>query len=362
MKLKRNLAAVICLLLACMYLGGCSRDESTDVERNYLGGTGEIQNGACTQGLGDLYDEENIYFCTLFLEPWVDGYWRLDDQGLLSVKCDIASCTHSDIDCEAVYAESHSGTLFMFGDTLYLAYDVKQGGDGMAGKGYIKNCESGEVVFDNPVPEGMDPDKKLDDSSEIFYYNVLSGDRIKIEGNYHAYILDADWNVLYWYDDVGKLPWGCVRGNHYYYVNDVYQLVCVDLDTKETSILSGDRKAVCPDDENGFIYYTDEFSNLHRMEMDTEKDEVIATDIGYFSAHGDYLYCGAKEEGREAGKHILDTEGNLVFDYTDYENMDTRGITAIEGKCYTTFNDEGHGQGVAQMDANGQNYTEYYLE
>lgn len=361
MKLKRNLAAVLCLLLACVYLGGCSRDESMVGERNDLGGTGELRNAECTQGWGTLYDEENIYFCTLFREPFISGYQRLDDQGLLSVKCDIASCTHSDIDCEAIYAESSSNELFMFDGTLYLAYNMSLNGDG-AKKGYIENCGTGEVVFDNPVPEGMDPDKALDDSTELFYCNVLSEDMIKVEGNYHAYLLDADWNVLYWYDDVGKLPWACVHENDYYYVNDVYQLVCVDLDTKEAKVLSGDSKALCPDDEDGFIYYTDEFSNLHRMEMDTARDEIIATDIGYFSAHGEYLYCTVKEDGHGSGKQILDTGGNLVFDYSGYDHMDDHGIIAIKGKCYTIFYDEEHGQGVAQMDADGQNYTEYYLE
>ena len=129
---------VISVVLASSLLL-CACSDKDGKERNYLGGTGEMfhTEGAASKGV--VYDEENIYF------NYTEVY-RLDKDGELMINCDIATCKHDNEKCKAA---SRDGEYFVVGGKLYQRYretDLDEGE--IVGYGYIKDCDTGKVVFD----------------------------------------------------------------------------------------------------------------------------------------------------------------------------------------------------------------------
>lgn len=337
------------LFLGVIFLGtfiaGCGNNEQEKKDLNYFGGTGEIKNAERLNGLSGLYDDENKYF-----DNGSEAYWKLDKDGMLTVNCQIASCPHEDESCEAFVSD---GEYFVFNGKLYKSYnEAHYNNGGIEDKGYIWDCDTGKVVFDNPVPKEMDADLAVDDSTSIFYVRVLSDDILKVEGHRHAYLLNRDFEVLYWYSDVGKFPWGMIYENQYYYVNDLYKLVKVDLETKESKMMEWDGKVFACDNDNENIYFSNEFEELNRYSLKDGSTEKLADDMLMFSVHNGYIYGGSGTK-----KCIYDVKGKFIADYTEYQNMDAATILCMNGKMYSWF--EG---GIAEMSPDGKNYKEYILE
>lgn len=336
------------LFLLPVMLTGCSDKKNDD--KNYFGGKGEIQYSERLNGQSALYDDENKYF-----DSESGTYLKLDKNNLLTVNCNIASCLHNDDSCEAYV--SH-GEYFVFHDKLYKAYNEAEYGDAeISEKGYIADCDKNKVVFDNPVPEDMDEELAVDDSTEIFYVRVINDDVVKVEGHRHAYLLNDKFEILYWYSDIGKFPWGTIYNNKYYYVNDLYQLVCVDMDTCEKSIIELDTKVFSCDSEGDYIYYTDEFKELYKYSIKDNSSIKIANNILLFAVYDGYIYYANTDNSSIIKKSIIDTDGKFVADYSECINMGTDNILKIGDKMYTSF--EG---GVAEMSPDGKDYKEYTLE
>ena len=97
----------------------------------------------------------------------------------------------------------------MYNNKLYLAKNESVTEEGNVIKyGKIIDCESEKVVFDNPVPEELDKEKAVDDGTELYYVRVLEENILKVEGRRHAYLLNEEFEVIYWHDDVGKFDTG----------------------------------------------------------------------------------------------------------------------------------------------------------
>ena len=236
---------------------GCGKENNTN---NYLGGKGVIKNGDRLNGMWGLYDDEYKYF-----KSYDEELLRLDKNGNLTVNCDVATCGHS---LESCKANAENIEYFVFNNRLYKSYKEPREVGGMVEyKGSIIDCENGKVVFDNPIPEDMSEEESIDDSTEIYYVRVLNDDIVKVEGPKHAYLLDKDFNVLYWHSDIGKFPWGTIYDNTYYYVNDLYQLIAVDLETHESAPVELDTKVFSCDREGDYLYFSDRFEELYKYSL-----------------------------------------------------------------------------------------------
>ncbi|MBQ4069302.1 MAG: hypothetical protein IJC76_08625 [Lachnospiraceae bacterium] len=333
---------IMCLaLLGAMFVmaTGCSNGEN---KTNYLGGKGEIKNSERENGLWAVYDDEYKYFTS-----YDKALLRLDKNGNLTVNCDVATCGHS---LESCKGNAKDIEYFVFNDRLYKSYNEPREVGGMVEyKGSIIDCESGKVVFDNPIPEDMSEEDSIDDSTEVSYVRVLNDDIVKVEGPRHAYLLDKDFNVLYWHSDTGKFPWGTIYDNTYYYINDLYQLIAVDMNTYESSPVELDTKIFMCDRNGDYLYFTDKFEELYRYSLKDGSKQKLGEGIIVFSLLGDYIYWCNNDI-----RNILDLDGKLVCDCSDYTKMEFDCLIRIEDKVYTIVEN-----GVAEMDLDGKNYKEY---
>lgn len=345
----RNLFGM-CFIFIC--LTGCF--EKKNSETNYFGGQGELQYEERLNGRNAIYDDENIYFNAYYNMNAVSV--KLDQMNHLSIDCDNAACNHDNIDCKAYIGDD--AEYFMYNDKLYLAKNESTEEEGNIIKyGKIIDCESEKVVFGNPIPGELDKEKAVDDGTELYYVRVLEENILKVEGRRHAYLLNEEFEVIYWHDDVGKFPWGCIYENRYYYVNDLYELVCVHLDTKEKEILDLKDKIFAGDMEGDFIYYSTEFKELYKYSLIDGTAVKLLENCLFFSVYDGYIYCQQSVRGEESKKIIIDANGTFVNDYTSCKNMGVDDILKIKDKMYTWFDG-----GIAEMDANGENYKEYALE
>ena len=338
------------VLAVSLILCGCKNNKDNN-DTNYLGGKGELfyTEGAASRGVA--YDEENIYF------NYTEVY-RLDKDGELVINCDIATCKHDNDECKAA---SRDGEYFVFGGKLYKSYNENDIVDSeIENYGYIKDCSSGKVVFDNPVPEDLEESKKLDSSTEIYYISVLNDDYMKVEGHWHAYILDKNFNIVCWYGDVGKFQWGYLYENKYYYINDLYQMSYIDIKSGEKGVLELDNKVTFAGADKDTLFYTDEYNDFYKYSLKDGLSAKIGENIWFFSVYDGYIYCD-QIMGEKIEKLILDYEGNTKYTYTANRYMGTDNLVKVGDKIYNMFFEEEQ-SGVAIMNIDGTGYKEVYIQ
>jgi hypothetical protein len=136
--------------------------------------------------------------------------------------------------------------------------------------GSIVEEESGKTVFKNSIPTDMSSELAIDDSEAILYVRVLSDDIIKVDGDRHAYLLDKNFNIIYCHYNIGKFPWGAILNGNYYYINDINEIVKVNLTTFESKSIASNGKAFMADNDENFIYYSNEFSELYKLSPEDE--------------------------------------------------------------------------------------------
>ncbi len=341
---KKIFAAEAAVWALCAFLSGCSSGSS-----GVFGDPSKLSN-AESRGLNALYNEDYKYFC-MGIDKF---YCRLDDKGNLNVNCRDASCLHDSLECDA-YAGY--GGYFVWHEKLYREYETFVEKDGvLIPYGHIVDTSDGTEVFSNPVPDGMDPEKKIDDSTTIADIVILNKDYLKVDGQLHTYLLDKDFQVKYWYDDECSNSWGMIDGKHYYYVNDILQLIRVDLETGSVQTIDTGCRIVSCDNDDENIYYSDGFGDLYRCSLADGSCTKIAENAYFFSVCDPYIYCR-----QDDAKQIIDKTGRRIADYTDCVHMDPNSLVQIGDKMYAPFWDEIKA-GVAEMDLDGKNYKEYNMQ
>lgn len=216
--------------------------------------------------------------------------------------------------------------------------------------GSIVEAESGKTVFKNSIPTEMSSELAIDDSEAILYVRVLSDDIVKVDGDRHAYLLDKNFNIIYCHYNIGKFPWGAILNGNYYYINDINEIVKVNLTTFESKSIASNGKAFMADNDENFIYYSNEFSELYKLSPDDESSIKIADNALFFSVQNKYIYASGGDNGN---KIIYDKNGKIIADYSACVNMGADSAFQINDKIYTIFNG-----GVAYMDLDGKNYGE----
>lgn len=349
---KRKIAiiAIGIVFILAMGIVLIERGNNASVQDNTLfSGNGKFRQAKRLNGLGAVYNDNYIYF-----QSDEHIYYKLkiadmesENKPRITVICRDASCTHDDESCEAYV---NMGEYFVFNNILYKTYNDSSIGSGeIKNHGHIVEMESGKEVFKNTVPENM-PEEYDADDEDIYFVRVLNDNLIKVEGRRHAYLLDKDFKVKYCYYDVGKFPWGAVFYDYYYYVNDVYQLVKVDLNTFESKAMDNLGKVFMADNDADNIYFSNEFSELYKLSVNDGKTEKLADDALMFSVQDKYIYA----YGGEGEKNIVyDKSGKKIADYTEYPNMGSDNIFQIGNRVYTCMSN-----GIAYMDEDGKNYGE----
>ena len=104
------------------------------------------------------------------------------------------------------------------------------------------------------------------------------------------------------------------------------------------------------DNDENFIYYSNEFSELYKLSPDDESSIKIADNTLFFSVQNKYIYASGGDNGN---KIIYDKNGKIIADYSACVNMGADSAFQINDKIYTIFNG-----GVAYMDLDGKNYGE----
>lgn len=340
--------SVILLAILLCGCGNASKNVSTNIpviekniDTNYFGGVGEIKYTERVNARNALYDDENVY---ITFEN--QGLLKLDNKDNLSIICQNENCSHQSLLCKAC---TNFSEYFVFNNKLYRYYsEFNENYLLPIAEGHIIDVEANEIVFDNSIPEDMDEQKKLDDSSQIYYVRVINDDYIKVEGHRHAYILDKNFDIVCMYDDVGKFPWGTLYGDKYYYINDLKQLVNIDIKTNEKEIIISDIECFLGGAYENYIFFSDKKS-LYRYSLTNKELISIADDVIMFSVYDGYIYA---DSGTHENKRIMDIEGNLIKDFTEYSNMTCcDSFKKIGDKIYCTYED-----GIAVMNEDGTNY------
>lgn len=345
----------MCGVLATMlFVCGCTGDidNEDNKKRNYLGGVGKIHytEGPCS--IGGSYDDENVYVAD------INHMYRYTKDGDFMINCDIATCSHDNTECKAA---TMSGEYFVFGGRLYHYYNESDIVDAeIKESGFIRDCETGEIVFTNTIPEGLDESKKLDKDTDIHYITIINEDYIKVEGHWHAYILDTDFDLVCWYGDVGKWHWGHLYEDKFYYINDLYEMSYIDMTNGKTGTMGWDHKILFGGGDGENLFYTDEFNDFYRYSLKDGTRTKIGEDSLFFSVYDGSIYCyQIIDEVRK--KVIMDYDGNIKFDYTENIHMGFDNLLKMGDKLYNIIHDGGK-VGIAMMNLDGTDYKEVYLE
>lgn len=328
---KYSLALLALLLCGC---GSAPKNISTDTSAavkasntNYFGGVGEIHYTERINDRNALYDDENVY---ITFEN--EGLLKLDSENNLSTVCQYEDCSHqSSLLCKAFTNDSE---YFVFNNRLYRYYnELDESNFPSLDKGHIIDVESGEVVSDN---------------SQIYYVRVINDDYIKVEEYKHAYILDKNFNIVCMYEDVGKFPWGTLYEDKYYYINDLKQLVNININTSEREVVISDMECFLGGAYEDYIFFSDK-NKLYRYNLINKELISIADDVIMFSVYDGYIYADA---GTDENKRIMDIDGKIIKDFTDYTNMKCcDSFKKVGDKIYCTYED-----GIAVMNEDGTDY------
>lgn len=341
-----GIACIFAVIIVLIEKGGSNPEQ----DNSLFSGNGRLKQAKRLNGLGAIYNDDYIFF-----QSWEQVYYKLkiadlesENRRRITVNCRDASCLHEGESCEA-YVDI--GEFFVFNNKLYKLYnDQRIESVERKRHGHIVDMESGKEVFKNTVPEDMPEEQAVDDDEMINYVRVLNDDLLKVDGRRHAYLLDKDFKIRYCHYNIGKYPWGAVFNGCYYYVDDAYQLVKIDLNTSESTVIDIPGKAFMADSDEDNIYFSNEFGELHKLAPNGGKAEKLADDSLFFSVQDKYIYAWGGEGSK---KIIYDKDGKQVADYTECINMEADAAFQIGDRIYTCMHD-----GIAYMDEDGKNYGE----
>lgn len=311
---------------------GCGKNSKSqyDDNINLLGGYGEIRQGISEGALTALYDDAKCYAPI----PAVSGVlcYCLDEK-VYRVNCMDAACSHSD-SCKAKIS-NEIGSLLSFGGKLYRITNDKEysNGDGIARHiGRIEEYSSGKMVFDNPIPEDMGEELAIEDTTGIEAVKIIDENHLIVFGRHHNYILDNNWNIQYWFGDIGKFYWGDIVGDKFYYIDNLFLLKEVDLTTKEKRTIDLGMKIIQASYMDGVgIVYTGDFMDMYIYDIDAQESRKIYNYCYLFSIFDNKIYTS-----KNGQNIILDSEGNKIGEFG--EEFSSYDLIQLGDRLYN-FND-----------------------
>ena len=110
------------------------------------------------------------------------------------------------------------------------------------------------------------------------------------------------------------------------------EIIKVNLTTFESKSIASNGKAFMADNDENFIYYSNEFSELYKLSPDDESSIKIADNALFFSVQNKYIYASGGDNGN---KIIYDKNGKIIADYSACVNMGADSAFQINDKIYT---------------------------
>lgn len=316
--MKKDMKKVILILImGCLLFTLCScigSDNTSNV--NDLGGSGKFKEIRNTKGNNGICDEDAYYF-----ECWYNGnsgevldeYLGLSKDGKLQYLCKDASCNHESINCKA---NSNLKNYFCLDGRLLVGVNIDKNN---TTEGKIVDPATNETIYEPELPEEL---KNLEDDeydTHIQYFGRLDEKRILIVFMRFAYILDNDYNVLQWYKDVGKTTWYYLDGDNYYFVNKLFKINCLNLNTGEITECKTEEFVITITNYGDVFYFVNDYEELYSYSLDTKEEKFIMDFKTYFAAVDNYLYYTIEKD-----------EGTSIYRYDILENKDEE-VLQIDG-------------------------------
>ena len=309
--MKKNNLIILSIIFAVIFLAGCGKTHKSEIngEENQLGGYGEISQGTSETPKTALYDDEKCYFPVWSLEGTI---CYCLDKDTYRVNCMDAACNHTG-SCKACVSND-LGFLLSFGGKLYRITNEKDysNGNGIAQYiGRIEEYSSGKVVFDNPIPDDLSEELAVEDYTGIESVKKIDEENLIVFGRHHNYIVDNNWNIKYWFGDIGKFYWGDIVDDKFYYVDDLYLLKEVDLKSIEKRTIDLGMKVLQASymDDVGIVYIGD-FMDMYIYDIEEGKSRKIHNNCELFSIFDNRIYTSNDEKSI-----ILDSDGNEVGEF-----------------------------------------------
>ena len=349
--MKKNNLIILSIIFAVILLAGCGKSHKPEIveEENVLGGHGIIRQGISEGAMTALYDDEKCYFPVYSLHGTI---CYCLDKDTYRVNCMDAACGHGG-SCEA-YISNGAGFLLSFNNELYRISNVTDysNGDGITKYiGKIEEYSSGKTVFDNPIPADLSEELAVEDHTGIEAVKKIDDNNLIVFGRHHNYIVDNNWNIKYWFGDNGKFYWGDIVGDKFYYVNDLYLLQEVNLESGEKRTIDLGMKVLQASYMDGVgIVYIGDFMDMYIYDIEEGKSRKIHNSCWLFSVFDDKIYTCNEEsgiildsEGKEVGKYDSSIDsylfvrlGDRIYKYSEEEvfsmNMDGSDPKTIESR------------------------------
>lgn len=339
--MKKYICLIICL---CMIFGGCSSENNENNKNNYFGGKGILKSDNQYNSRQVIYDDINTYNRVSSI-----GYVCLDENENVYVMCNDASCTHTTGECMA----STENYYFVFKEVLYNA----------KGRSIVK-CDTKEEVFICCIPEEYLKDEERNYQADIKDVFTIDDKYIIIRAGGFVYILDSEFNIVLYHNNISTSTWAMVKDNKYYYLNDLCEIITIDLGTKVEEKFEIDSVVYRAYNNDSYLFYTDKYMDFYRVNLDDGEKVKIYTGIYDALVTDKYIYFDYLNSltGATGISCIIDVQGNLI------KEIDGTALSAdfgwaryANGKIYINGYSENDNPTLVVMDEDGENLKVYEI-
>ena len=330
----------ICVCMSCV-CSGCNDNEDI----NYFGGEGELQMVGGYEFPHIYYDDTNIYFSTFYT-----GLAYIGADNNIYTICDDASCEHDNDKCKAYYI---SHLYFVLNNELYEAKHIVEND---VQKSIIKKVNDTDICFEVALPKDTDVDGK-DYNLTINNVYLVNDTYIYVNCGNYVYLLDKEFNVVLWHSNVGKSDWCMVKDDIYYYLNDLYEISIIDMNTKTETVYETEDYVTVLDSDGEYFYYVNENKRLCKMPINGGEREILYKGVSEIYLGSEYIYFSPVSLNKDPAEKcicVMDKSGNII---TKIDDKAGYIIREVNGKIIATSSES-----VLAFDLNGSNLKEYTIE
>lgn len=332
---KILLKCILILSIICICCGCSNNDDKPQGEENYLGGYGEFQQEyGKTLGLPAFYDDEYIYVQANTYDKLV-AFDR--DNGEYRPICLDASCEHDKTGCKQNIG-MNMRSYFVFNNKLYYTIADRD----------IYDATTETIVHTIVLPKELQEAEDSDRyKASMYIATPINEDYLQINCLQWAYIVDKDFNVIYWHKRGESFHFAMIDGDKYYYTSE-FALVKVELTTGEETFLATEGPVVFVDTNSKGVFYTTTYDELFMYDLNTQESTLVADNILAICCSEEYIYYieqNLNETGENQNKQIkaIDEKGNVIYSITNpLDSLFASEIYIIDEKLYAhdTFNEK----------------------
>lgn len=316
---------IVCLAFALVIvLCGCNKNTSDTTGRNYFGGEGEFRywdNSYSVWG-----DNNNLYF----YGP--SNYEKLNTQTkTLTAACPIPGCAHS---YDSTDCRTFGNRFYAFNGELVMLQNerIVQNDGTVYEKGYLYRCEADdrEKIFENTIPDELD-DSKREGIDEGLDFAQVQGDYLTVYGGiYYAYMLDKDFNIKCTIFDNCSAPRVFYVNDEYYYIDNLYRLIKLDVDTGKGEPVELGMKITEGATDGKVIWFSNDLMELCAFDPKSGEVKKYADNAIIIKSAGNCVKYREYDTGKDL---ILNVSNGNIKDVTE-KNYDYDSFAYWDGKYY----------------------------